>query len=268
MAGGGAVLNKKVIEIGLRRNFNRQTRVDLSEALPEIPVLPETVLLMELCTRGRSVDLMEMSNLVLRDPGATLQIMRQAGRGGPLEDERFNRIEDYISALGVEACMEAVSRRTIGRSMDKPAILESWSHARVIAEECRLLAAEMPSKTNPDEAYLTGILHELGSFPMTLNWDRGSLKMGNPELAGFRLAQTWRLPRCVREYFSGLQDIANANQWTELVQCAHETENSSTEARGLIESPAVQDMADERCRRFWPNSGSHDRAVRDRKECV
>ena len=240
------MLNKKVIEIGLTRNFNRQTQIDISEGLPEVPVMPETLLLMELCTRGRSIDLMEMSNLVLRDPGATLQIMRQAGRGGPLEDERFNRIEDYISALGVEACMEAVSKRTVGRSMDKPAIQQAWSHARAIAEECRQLADGMPSKTNPDEAYLTGLLHELGSFPMTLNWDRGSLKMGNPELAGFRLAQTWRLPGCVREYYSGLQDIANANQWTELVQCAHQTANSSAEARRLIERPAVREMADER----------------------
>ncbi len=55
-------------------------QLDLVREFPDVPVLSETLLLMELKIRDRAVDLTEISHLVLSDLGAVLQIMRLAGR--------------------------------------------------------------------------------------------------------------------------------------------------------------------------------------------
>ena len=47
---------------------------------PAIPIMQETLLLLDLAAQESSVDLREMSQLVLDDLGATLQILRLAGR--------------------------------------------------------------------------------------------------------------------------------------------------------------------------------------------
>jgi hypothetical protein len=46
---------------------------------PAIPIMQETLLLLDLVVQEPSVDLREMSKLVLDDLGATLQILRLAG---------------------------------------------------------------------------------------------------------------------------------------------------------------------------------------------
>jgi len=75
---------------------------------PAIPIMQETLLLLDLAVQESSVDLREISQLVLDDLGATLQILRLAGREYANSHDRPLRIEDCISALGVNACMQAV----------------------------------------------------------------------------------------------------------------------------------------------------------------
>ena len=216
------MLNKRVVEIGAWRNSDQQPQINLSRDLPDIPVLPGTLLLMEFCANGRSIDLNEISQLVLGDLGATIQIMRRVGQEYSSGEERPNRIEDCISTLGLQACIEAMSRRTVTRSMNKPAILEAWSHGRDVAERCRSLAAEMPRNTSPDEAYLTGLLHELGSLPVIFGWDPALGLSSDPDLEGMRLAEAWSLPLCVVDYFFEICNPKGTNRWAGIVQRAHE----------------------------------------------
>ena len=51
-----------------------------NDPLPAVPVMPETLLLLDLVAQEPTVDLRGMSQLVLDDMGATLQILRLAGR--------------------------------------------------------------------------------------------------------------------------------------------------------------------------------------------
>ncbi len=230
---------KKVIEFAVGCNLNRSSQVDFSQDIPEIPVMPETLLSVDLCARGRSIDLGEISQCVLGDPGATLQIMRAVGCTSSIT-EHFNRIEDYISALGVEACTEAMAKRILSREMNPARIREAWTHARTIAEICGELAAETPDETHPGEAYLVGLLHELGSLPLVLGWDAAFLDSKHPVEVGLRLAEAWRLPACVHGYFLGLQDEAETNLWTALVRRAHELAHVSEEHFRSTEKPAIR----------------------------
>jgi HD-like signal output (HDOD) protein len=226
------VRNEKILEIGSARNplFLQLSRLEREQELPDVPVMPETLLLMELMVRERTVDLGELSQLVLGDLGAAIQIMRLAGSEESLADARLARIEDCISGLGLEACLDAVSKQTLKRSARHPGMNAMWTHAREIAEICRTLAAESPLSANPEDAYLVGLFHAIGCLPVVLEWDRTTYLPDEPELAGLRMAQAWVLPPCVIDYFSELRPLSNGNRWRRLVERAHALDCAQPEA--------------------------------------
>jgi len=232
------VRNERVFEIGTARGIwaGQQSQFDPVRELPDVPVMSETLLLMELMVRGRSVDLSEVSELVLGDLGAALQVLRLAGRECAAGDDLPRRIEDCISGLGLHACLESMSRCTIKRSSRSPEMIDAWTHARAIAESCQALAEETSPSMSAEDAYLVGLFHAIGSLPFVLGWDRTIELTGNPEVLGLRMAQAWSLPSCVAEYFAPLRSISGPNRWREMVRQAHHRANCSMADDLLIEA--------------------------------
>lgn len=215
------MLSGKIIEFEAGRSSSEPVQVN-SVGLPAVPVMPQTLLLLDLCAQRRSAELNEIAQVVLGDPGATIQIMREASEECAFGDDRPCRIEDYISALGVEGCIEAASRKTVTRAMNKAAIIKTWSHSIEIAENCRRLAR---GGMSAGEAYLAGLLHELGSLPAILGWKADPEVLNDPVLAGLQLAEEWCFPRCVTEYFAETAQLSDVRFWSTLVWRAHERSN-------------------------------------------
>ena len=63
---------RKVVEIRAGRRACGCAQISHSAALPDVPVMPGTLLLMDLGAQEESVDLNEMTRVVLSDPGATI----------------------------------------------------------------------------------------------------------------------------------------------------------------------------------------------------
>lgn len=204
-------------------NFRRDTadhglQLEPSRQLPDAPVAPETLLLLDLLVRETCVDLREMSELVSSDLGATLQILRLAGREYGMVQDRPTRIADCIADLGLRACLKAVSADTIGRQHCRDGIADLWAHSREIAVYSKLVAQER-SDIHPEEAYMVGLLHEIGLLPSLLGWR--DLDLADEALIGFRLAKRWALPHFVTDFFSGLQSPQHASRWSAVVERAH-----------------------------------------------
>lgn len=187
-----------------------------------MPVLPETLLLMDLRAHEPQVNLREISQLALSDLGAALQIFRAAGDGSLDPEDRPTRIEDCISDLGLHGCLETMSSRTVRRGLHKDAVFETWMHARKIATYCGLMAEDFAAGVAPDQAYLVGLFHELGALPGVLGWNGGIPNTEDMAAAGLRIAEEWSLPRCVREYFCEQQVPGAMNRWSAIVDTAHE----------------------------------------------
>ena len=194
-------------------------QVAVGADLPDTPVMPETLLLLDLMVQETCVDLRRMSQVVLADVGATLQILRLAGRQYGMAEDRPNRIEDCISDLGLRACLKAISAQTISRHGRKNELAAFWEHSRDIASHARVLAQEM-QEIDPEEAYLAGLLHGLGSLPALLGWKDSGVT--DPALTGVRLAKRWSLPPCVTELCSEMQLPGYATGWSGIVRKAHQ----------------------------------------------
>jgi hypothetical protein len=222
--GGGKVPKQEIIEIGAARKASTTghfTLPNLIRELPDLPVFSETLLKLELAAHERPVELARVSDLLLSDPGAAIQVMRLAGRnwegGGHPE-----RIEDGIAGVGVQACLDAVSKHILTRRRVDSAIVEAWEHARVIAYLSGLLAQEMGWDAPPGDARWVGLCHEIGSFPAILGWGLAGEHAIDLNLAGLLMAQAWSLPRCVVEYFSDCLNAKSDSPWMMIVDHAHQ----------------------------------------------
>jgi HD-like signal output (HDOD) protein len=212
------------------RNANPELQpwqLKLAYDLHDVPVLPETLLRLELEVQERCIDLRAMSQLVLNDLGATLQILRLAGHEYGVTQGRPSRIEDCIADLGVNACMEAMGAQTVARDSRSKVIHEAWAHSREIAHHSRLVAEELP-EINPEEAYLVGLLHGIGLLPAILGWSGSEGGAIDGALVGFEMAKKWALPSVVVEFFSEIHLAGCVTLWPEIVRTAHQSASGSS----------------------------------------
>jgi hypothetical protein len=200
---------------------------EYSDDLPALPVLPETLLLLELEVQECSIDLRRVTELVLSDLGATLQILRLAGREHACAEFRPTRIEDCIVDLGIDMCLEALSAHTISRHDGQSTIVEAWAHAREIAVYARQIAEESQD-VDPGEAYLTGLLHAIGLLPAVLGWAASKHGVSNFALAGFKLAKKWSLAPFVVKFLGEVNEEQCTTPFPEIVRQAHRRADKST----------------------------------------
>lgn len=186
----------------------------------DVVVMKETLLLAELETQGFSVDLRALTKVILSDVGATLHVLRIAGQTCGEDDSRPIRVEDCIADLGVEACIHAMSGHLMERDLRSQGIAELWSHSREIAEHCRNLAEPMVG-IDPDEAYLVGLYHSIGSLPGVLGVGDETYEEFGSVWTGLELAREWSLPGCVVDYFSETETRSAASAWLGIVGQAH-----------------------------------------------
>ena len=218
------MLKQNVFEIGKAKDALsacQLARFEFIRDLPDVPVLSETILFVELALRDRCVDLARVSQLILSDLGAAIQVMRLANLEC-VDGADTGRIEDCISGLGLHACLDAMSKRTVTRSNRHAAVVHAWEHAREIASISGLLAQELTSKTTPEDATWVGLCHEIGHFPQLLGWEWATPPSSDIDLAGLTIAEAWSLPPCVVEYFADRLSARPYNQWTAIVDQAHQ----------------------------------------------
>jgi HD-like signal output (HDOD) protein len=196
-------------------------------------VLPETLLLLELEAQEPRRDLRRISQLVLGDLGATVQVLRLAAREYDNIESRPQRIEDCVADLGVDACLEAVSLRVVAADRRRRPITDLWAHSREIAEYARLIADET-SDVIPDQAYLVGLLHSIGLLPAILGGGWGEMGAVDEAFTGYRMARQWSLPFHVLEFFAETHSGGEFSRWTEIVRSAHRCASRSSCQRAAV----------------------------------
>jgi len=217
------VLKTGVIEFPIGRSIlaqPRQAHHESADRLADLPVLPETLLALELQLQNYTVDLHEFAEVVLADLGATIQLLRMAGREYGYAEDRLTRIEDCICDFGPTACFESIARGGVARNYQRQAVSQLWAHARQIALNARHLAATIPWAISPDQAYLAGLLHSVGTLPPILGWDWSEASHDYPSNA-LKLAERWAFPSYLRDLFCEMLMPGYNPQWSELITEAH-----------------------------------------------
>jgi len=197
-----------------QKKFARR-KVDL---LDDIPVMSATVLGLEILLHEPCIDLRMTSELVLSDVGATIQILRLVGREYEFATEHPCRMGDCLAGLDAGTWFDAISARTFACDREHAATSSLWSHSRLVAQYAQLVAESLDG-ISPEEAYLVGLLHEIGAIPHVLGWPNQG--PGSRESAAL-LAMEGSLPLFVLSALRGMNDSCSPSRWRLILTAAHE----------------------------------------------
>ena len=186
--------------------------------LPSLPIMAATRLQLELLFDEPVIDLKSVTEVVLTDAGATLQILRIIGEEFPDDAHRPKRIEDCIVSLSLARCYQTICDSQIAHS--GPHVAE-WQRCRRVAECVRELASTHDSIT-PEEGYLVGLLCRLGTFPELLGWKNDGALSSESEALGIMLAFHWRLPPYVLQAIQEQHRSEGSSAWKEILTNAHQ----------------------------------------------
>lgn len=190
------------------------------ETLPPVPISLATRLRLEMLVMRSSVlNLREITDAILRDAGATLQLMRVADEEYQGDEGRPTRIEHCIALMNHERWYEAVCSSVIG-SQERH-ILDAWKQFRRKAHYTREAAMRVDGFC-PEEAYLVGLLHQIGKIPHLLGWTKRSRYTEAEECElGILLAQSYSAPRYLIEALHEQQQ-GKDSRWSMLLRSAQQ----------------------------------------------
>jgi hypothetical protein len=193
-----------------------------TDLLDEVPVMSATVLGLDMILQEPYIDLRSVSDLILSDVGATIQILRLVGREYDFAADRPSRIGDCIASLDVSSWYGAVSARTFACDRKHEATTAVWRHCRLVAQYAQLVAESMEHVT-PEDAYMVGLLHGIGAIPKVLGWPNGERASS---VANAMRAMEETLPPFVTAALRSLDDSGASSAWRFILTAAHELAGS------------------------------------------
>jgi hypothetical protein len=188
------------------------------ELLDEIPSMLSTVLGLNILLQEPSIDLKKVSELVLNDLGATIQILRLIAREPDLTPELPCRMGGCLASLDVDQWFRAISARTFPRDLEHVETSGFWEHSRLVGQYAQLVAESM-GDISPEDAYLVGLLHGVSSIPKVLGWT--SYGSGG-EVSEAMRAMEGTLPPFVLDAIHSMTDSAKSAPWRFILTAAHE----------------------------------------------
>ena len=123
--------------------------------------------LIRTCNSGRE-NISEIADLIKIDPALTLKVMDMYYSGYHGAPKKLGKLEDALSLIGIDAIRIMVSCSSAGsifeglnaRNFD---LRIFWRHSLKCAFLAELISKEIPNQS-PDEAFLAGLLHDIGKL--------------------------------------------------------------------------------------------------------
>ncbi len=155
-------------------NPNKPTRKEI-ENLKNLPTLPQILLKVIKFCNDHGKDFKELSQILEKDPSLTVKILRMVN--SPYYGLRVGvkNILQAVTILGSNAIRNIAICTSVQGVFDHP--LETsdfnlkafWWHSLKCAVLARLIA-ENHSQVEPDEAFLSGLLHDIGRLVLWTNF--------------------------------------------------------------------------------------------------
>ncbi len=205
------------------RLHSRQVDLILDQ-LESLPTLPEVATQLLNLTASSSSDAQQVISLIKADQTLTARILSLAARADSGLRKEARTIGKAVLMLGFETVRSTVMSIKVFEMFgptDTPVMgldrREFWKHCIAVACCSELLATHLRLETDPEEAFVCGLLHDIGKLALeqclpksytriieTCNSQYGNIAEYERQIigvdhtiAGRRLAQQWRLPSVV-----------------------------------------------------------------------
>ncbi len=146
-----------------------QINHDLRQRLKalRLPMMSQILLkLMEMC-QSEETGVNELAQLVASDPAMTARMMGVANSSAYCRNDPARNLEQAMSVIGTDMIKTIVISESVFQVFDQLSrgneldLNRFWFHSLLAAINARMLAIRM-HYCNPEEAYLAGLLHDIG----------------------------------------------------------------------------------------------------------
>lgn len=243
--------------------------LDALESL-ELPTPPGALLAFLQAVRRDSVSMQETAELVRREPGLAARILTVANSAAYNAGGELRSLKQSLQVLGLRtlhsiaaslAVREAFSGLPGARAGDLDGF---WRHSIFVAELAQAIAAET-GRGDPEEAYLAGLLHDVGELLLlgglgarygTLlaeaagvgaaaeralqSLEQAALATDHAQVGAW-LIERWRLPSFMADavllHHHAIEDVSAADALTRVLWAAH-----ACEGLAAMDTPASADF--------------------------
>jgi HD-like signal output (HDOD) protein/signal transduction histidine kinase len=154
-----------------------QAQLARIETLRSLPTLPHILLrLIELCNRPEK-SLKDIAPLINQDPALSERVLRLVNSAFYSLKQKISTIGEALQLLGLEAVKNIAISSSVYQVFQGPPgrhglnLKRFWWHCLRCAVIARLLAAKT-AYPSPDEAFLAGLLHDIGKILLWSNFRR------------------------------------------------------------------------------------------------
>ena len=137
--------------------------------IARIPSPPEILLRLVRTVEDEQATMGELATIVEQDPGLASRILSVANSPALRRGRELKNLETCLIALGTRLVRSLATCLSIQKlfdrnpNLDKFNVADYWSHSLLVGEMARGIA-ELAEYPHPDEAYLSGLLHDIGEL--------------------------------------------------------------------------------------------------------
>jgi len=197
--------------------FLRNLAAEVSEGSIDLPCFPDVVIRISTALADADTSTEHVVTIVGAEPRLAARILQTANSaafntsGKPLTELRsaVTRLgHRMVHGTAMSYAMQQMKNEASLRSIAAP-LTELWNKSIAVASICRIVAARTPM--NADEAFLTGLLHGIGSLYIMARAATGALDLG-AENASMDLLSGWQasIGKAVLESWGFAEDMCEA----------------------------------------------------------
>ena len=148
------------------------------EAIRQLPTLPEVVSRIDEVTKRPDSSLAEIAVVIESDPSIAAAILKLANSAYyQTMNRRIASLGEAISRLGLAETRKLCLAFAVMRLFVRPSRLldhrNLWRHCGSVATAARVLCARLPGHSiDSDEAFVAGLLHEIGTLLLDQYFDK------------------------------------------------------------------------------------------------
>jgi len=150
--------------LALLRKVNRE---DLLALIPRLPVYP-AVAVKALATLAKpEVHLAELEQISRADQVLAGQLLKAANSAFFSPRYPLKTVRDAISFIGIDQARSILSTAALRPLFSGPKLKKLWTHSVETAQVAERIA-ELSTKVSPREAFLAGLVHDVGRLAISL----------------------------------------------------------------------------------------------------
>lgn len=139
-----------------------------SSDLLALPVLPKVMNALLEMMDGESIDLRKQIEMFIYDPVLSARLLAVSNSSPVKATPNGQRLLTALGPTAVRTLVVTTAIQQSGSPLPTPALSQFWRHALRCARFARRLA-EMTAYPDPEEAYLCGLLHDLGKLVISVH---------------------------------------------------------------------------------------------------